>query len=62
MKKDKMLCLRISRTLDINIRINIPNTMFKEVDRFIWKGKIILKGKLMETSREYQIVLNCVKL
>lgn len=34
MRKDK-----ISRNLDTNIRINISNTTFKEVDRFFWKGK-----------------------
>jgi hypothetical protein len=43
MKKDKMLCLRISRNLDTNIRIKIPNTMFKEVDKCVWKENILKK-------------------
>jgi hypothetical protein len=30
---------RISRNLDTNIRINMNNTMLKEVEKFIWEVK-----------------------
>jgi hypothetical protein len=31
--------MRISRNLDTNIRINMNNTMLKEVEKFIWEVK-----------------------
>jgi hypothetical protein len=60
---DKLVTTRISWNPDRNIRIKVNDTMVnRRKILFIWEVKYIYKGKLMEKSKEYKIVLNFIKL